>query len=146
MFNPCKAAYFPKLHIGARINRTIRRLTGTVGELFEKKRLNRCIYIGFTYHMRYFLTFWIIAIALIPASIILVSCQYWVTGLCLAFLAILARTRAHHIPHPHPNTTTMEHRSTQRHIPSNSAADTGDYDLHTLPQNLVYFTRHTTTT
>lgn len=44
--------------------------------------------------MRYFLTFWMIAIALIPASIILVSCQYWVAGLCLAFLAILARTRA----------------------------------------------------
>ena len=48
-------------------------------------------------------------------------------------------TLSHHIPHPHPNTTTMEHGSTQRHIPSNSAANTGDYDPHTIPQNLVYF-------
>ena len=43
-------------------------------------------------------------------------------------------TLSPHSPHPHPNTAIMEHRSTQRHTPSNSAADSGDYDPQTLPQ------------
>ena len=51
-------------------------------------------------------------------------------------------TLAPHIPHPRPNTATMEHRSTRRHTPSNSAADTGDYDPHTLPpkSSILYST------